>query len=76
MENLKIKGKLKLRCFRNKDGNDCRALVLDLGYSSKFLTFRTNDIAEYLDMTPRAFVDAYPCPADKNVIKEYDISLV
>lgn len=75
-ENLTIKGSLKLRCWKNKDGYDCRALCIDLGYTTKFLTFKTADIAEMLEVLPRDLDTRFPVPTERKIFKEYDISLV
>lgn len=61
MKNLKINGKLVLMSWKNKDDNDCRALAVDLGYTKKFLTFKTQDIAEVLGLSVFELVKLAPC---------------
>lgn len=64
---MKIKGDFVIRTWKNKDGYDIRALAINLGYAVKTINFKTQEIAEILDLTVRDFCDKFPVLPDKAV---------
>lgn len=62
MEKLSfVKGaKFCVIAFRSKSGAEMRALAVDLGYTSKFLTFDTQTIAELFGLAVICLVQATP----------------
>lgn len=57
---MKIKGNFIIRTWKNKDGYDIRALAVNLGYCVKLLNFKSQEIAEILDLTVRDFTEKFP----------------
>lgn len=55
-----VSKKICVLAWLNKDGYECRALCIDLGYSTKMLCFKAQDIAEVLGMSVVDFVAKTP----------------
>lgn len=55
-----IDGKFCILAFRSRIGNECRALCYDVGYTTKYLIYNNQDIAELVGMSVIDFVKATP----------------
>ena len=59
----------------SKDGFEIRALGVDLGYSYKMLSFKTQDIAEILGLSVLALVQATPVVPGQKTRYKVEVSV-
>lgn len=52
--------KFVVMSWLHKDGYECRALCVDLGYCTKMLCYKNQDLAEVFGISVRQLVEATP----------------